>query len=61
MEKCIECASTKLQERVEFIAEPVGGKWIHYGSKYTFCLTCKVSWYNRQQLAEQMANRGRCL
>ena len=43
------------------IVEPVEGKRISYGSRYSMCLGCKVTWYAREQMAEQMANRGRAL
>ena len=59
MDKCPECGGTRTQERVELIVEPVEGKRITYGSRYSMCLGCKVSWYDKAQMAEQMANRGR--
>lgn len=61
MEKCPECGGTKGIERVEMIDERVEGRVISYGSRYSLCLQCKVSWYGRDQMAQQMANRKRCL
>ena len=61
LEKCPECKGMNVQERVEMIAERVEGKRIEYGSRYSMCLGCKVTWYGREQMSEQMANRGKCL
>ncbi len=60
-EKCPDCGSTSALERVEMIHEPVGGKVIMYGSRYSMCLKCKITWYGREQMQQQLLHRGRAL
>lgn len=61
LEKCPECRATTVQERVELIDEPFEGRLLTYGSRYSHCNKCKTSWYGREQMREQLVNRGKCL
>lgn len=63
LEKCPECKAppTSVVERVELIDEPFEGKLLTYGSRFSYCTRCKVTWYGRTQMQEQLRNRGGCL
>jgi hypothetical protein len=60
VESCPECKGTNIREMAELVIEPFEGKTLEYGTRYLIC-QCRVSWYSRSQMREQMWNRERDL
>jgi hypothetical protein len=60
---CPECQYKESREAVELISEPFEGRTIQYGSRYRVCKNpeCRISWYDRGQMQEQLKNRTRAL
>lgn len=63
MAVCPDCGLNASREAVELIHEPFEGKKLLYGSRYHVCLNkdCRVTWYDRGQMQEQLKNRSNAL